>query len=386
MGEKIQVNQAVDPGLATVFVRHPAGTSAPKGAEARFDLSSFPRIEGMLVNLPMEQIADIVTKICGLCPVTHHLAVYQAWEHMRGFRPADIPPRARAVRSLLHYGSVLDTVAPKLIMSYRQAAVTIKKAGKALQRAAGMEGHFPQVATVGGVLHDVTITPELRTILEEALAVAGELPPAEPIPCSGGDLYQSDASGNWDPLGSHVRYADGTHSEIFPVDEFFDRVHERHPGEIVPRPYIDTPSGPTLYRVGPRTHARDGEDPWGIVEALRNSLRILAEIADTDGRLVGTPSQQPTRSGVGLVDGPRGVLAHAYEVDESEVVTAAHVLTPTAQNEPWLAELLTEACAGPESERAPRAEEAIRAADPCMPCASMPPGMMNIEFKEEPCA
>ncbi|PFG28438.1 hypothetical protein [Corynebacterium renale] len=386
MGEKIQLNQAVDPGLATVFISQPTGTTAPQGVEARFDLSSFPRIESMLVDLPMEHIADIVTKICGLCPVTHHLAVYQAWEHMRGFRPADIPPRAQAVRTLLHYGSVLDTVAPKLIMTYRQAAVTIKKAGKALQRAAGMEGHFPHVATVGGVLHDVTVTPELRAIVEEALDVARALPVAEPIPCSGGDLFQSDASGNWDPLGSHVRYADSAHCEVFPVEEFFDRVHERHPGEIVPRPYIDTPTGKALYRVGPRTHAGDGEDPWGIVEALSKSLRILSQIAETDAQLVGTPSQEPTRTGVGLVDGPRGVLAHAYEVDENEVVTAAHVLTPTAQNEPWLAELLTEACSGPDNERTSRAEAAIRAADPCMPCASMPPGMMNIEFKEEPCA
>lgn len=383
MGEKIQLNQAVDPGRAIVFIQPATATT---GQQARFDLSSFPRIESMLVGLTMEQIAEAVTKICGLCPVTHHLAVYQAWEHMRGFQPGDIPPRAQAVRALLHYGSVLDAVAPKLIMTYREAAVTIKKAGRALLQAAGMPGHFPKVATVGGVLHDVTVTPELRPTIETALDTARDLPAAEPFACSGGDLYQCTSTGEWDPLGSHVRFHHGDTTEIFPVAEFFDRVHESHPGEIVPRPYVDTADGPALYRVGPRTHGSPGEDPWGIVEALRASLKILDALGENDRRLVGKPSGQPAHTGLGLVDGPRGLLAHGYEVGDDEVVVAAHVLTPTAQNEPWLAELLTQACSSGEEDRKQRAEEAIRAADPCMPCASMPPGMMNIEFKEEPCA
>jgi NAD-reducing hydrogenase large subunit len=84
--------------------------------------------------------------------------------------------------------------------------------------------------------------------------------------------------------------------------------------------------------------------------------------------------------GVGWVDGSRGLLVHRYRVGAGGVVDDALVLTPTAQNEHWLACLLAWALSaeadGPCLEAA--VEAAIREADPCLPCVSAPVGHMGV--------
>ena len=86
-------------------------------------------------------------------------------------------------------------------------------------------------------------------------------------------------------------------------------------------------------------------------------------------------------TGIGVVDGPRGLLAHEYEVDEAGTVTGCRILTPTAQNEGWLAGMLRASLAAAgdgDADREAWAEAAIRAADPCLPCTSAPEGGMGV--------
>jgi hypothetical protein len=66
-------------------------------------------------------------------------------------------------------------------------------------------------------------------------------------------------------------------------------------------------------------------------------------------------------------------------VDQNDRLIAAQILTPTAQNEPWLAHLLTQAARRTAPERLAAAlEAAIRAGDPCLPCTAAPPGTMGL--------
>jgi NAD-reducing hydrogenase large subunit len=81
------------------------------------------------------------------------------------------------------------------------------------------------------------------------------------------------------------------------------------------------------------------------------------------------------------VDGARGLLVHRYRVDEASRVDQALVLTPTAQNEYWLSRLLVAALTGPAGADELALEEAVREADPCLPCAAAPPGHMGLEIK-----
>lgn len=77
------------------------------------------------------------------------------------------------------------------------------------------------------------------------------------------------------------------------------------------------------------------------------------------------------------------MLVDTWWLGEGGAIEAARILSPTAQNEAWLAELLTTALAehpegGEDARRA--AERAIRTADPCLPCTLAPEGHMPVEI------
>ena len=71
MSTMLRLDQFVDPNEATViYTRDESGTVI----DARFDLSGLPRLDPMLIGRPAADVPDIVKRLCGICPVTHHLA------------------------------------------------------------------------------------------------------------------------------------------------------------------------------------------------------------------------------------------------------------------------------------------------------------------------
>ena len=69
MSEKLFLDAVIDPLAATVIVEG-------EGSErtARFDIAGVPRVDKLLVGKRASEVPTIVTRLCGLCPVTHHLA------------------------------------------------------------------------------------------------------------------------------------------------------------------------------------------------------------------------------------------------------------------------------------------------------------------------
>ena len=63
----------------------------------RLLIGSFRGFEKLLEGRPVEEVPRIVTRICGLCPWSHHLASVKAIERALGI---DVPPRAEALRRL----------------------------------------------------------------------------------------------------------------------------------------------------------------------------------------------------------------------------------------------------------------------------------------------
>jgi NAD-reducing hydrogenase large subunit len=112
------------------------------------------------------------------------------------------------------------------------------------------------------------------------------------------------------------------------------------------------------------------------VEAIGALLESSALVA---GPTATTAAGAPRDEGVGWVDGPRGLLVHRY-VTAGGVASAVTILTPTAQNEPWLAGMLRTAVDASPADAPDRMalEGAIRDADPCLPYCSAPPGTMDL--------
>ncbi|WP_448852830.1 nickel-dependent hydrogenase large subunit [Corynebacterium sp. 335C] len=440
----LDLGQLVDPFEARIVVDRDASGGV---AAARFDLSGLPRLDPVLAGRDVAGVPDTVKMLCGLCPVAHHLAGVRALESADagagerdaagvrdaagarddGASAAPLPAGADAVRRLLHHGSMLDQIAPRLLGLDRDAAVALKKLGKAAMAAAGCPGHFPDVAVPGGVRGpaDAALLEELAETAPAAADRAAELAAraadadgAWEDRWDGWNVVLADAAGGIDPLGDHVLAVRGGDRVLLPLPDFDARVAETRPGDAAPRPVLDLPGhGPVEYRVGPvarsraagladgpaaaqaRTLAESAAAVAGLVVTRRGDL-LGAETPDAAGR--GWDAGAPVR-GVGAVDGPRGLLVHAYDGDGAGRLASCRILTPTAQNEPWLARMLADAVAAVSGDPAsgdaasgdaasggapgrayPGLETAIRAADPCLPVSSAPAGAMGLTVEDAP--
>lgn len=392
----VPVDAIVDPLAVTVTVTD---------GEARFDVSGVPRVDPLLIGRPAPDVPGLVTRLCGLCPVTHHLAGMRALDQLAGIEP---DATARAVRALLHHGSVIDVMGPRLDPAH---ALSWKKFGKLVLAAAGCPGHFPDVAIPGGVraAADAALLAQVRAELPALGAVAdalmestGALDWRPPMTLPG--LTLRDAAGSWDALGTTLiaSFHTGGDNDVTGDNVIGDaaatstRIRETVPGDISPRPEVLLGDGQWhAYRVGPAARHPELSPAAAQVASLRDSLDALAILIELPelvepvalAEAAGAESPTPLSDGVGvgIVDGPRGLLIHEYEVRDS-VLARARILSPTAQNEGWLAQMLTavwaEHRAATQPTLAAAMEDPIRAADPCLPCTSAPRGMMNVSVKE----
>lgn len=415
---RLILDEILDPSEARVVVERDGDGRV---TAARFDLVGLPRVDTLLVGRPVSGVPALVERLCGLCPAAHHLAGVRALESLAG-TPA-IPATADAVRRLLHFGSSLATLAPRSGVLDPQGAAVLRDLGRDAVVAAGSPHHFPVTAVPGGVTSRVS--PEARDGLatridaafDAAVMVARRLlatgAPGEPF--SGADIALCDQDGVPDLLGARLRAvaADGTVLEPGASALGWDTlIAEAFPGRPAPRPYL-VAWGPERgrYRVGPVAQLRIGplrtpvaaglQEEWllarggaGAARAIMavHAVESIAGLVESEvlvgDDLTTSDTGAPERTsragvgagiGVGWVDGPRGLLVHRYAAAADGTLTAATILTPTAQNEPWLAELLRTA-AGAAVDDALDMEDAIREADPCLPCSSAPAGEMGLRI------
>ena len=52
---------------------------------------------------PYREAPLLVQRLCGICPVSHHLAAAKAIDQIIGLDPGDLSPTATKLRRLLHY-------------------------------------------------------------------------------------------------------------------------------------------------------------------------------------------------------------------------------------------------------------------------------------------
>lgn len=408
MTQRWVLDEIVDPFGAKIVVERDAAGAV---SSARFDLAGLPRVDALLSGQQTAEVPDLVEKLCGICPAAHHLAGVRALEALAGLD--DITPTAKAVRRLLHLGSALETHAPRLLASDRDAAIALKRFGKAAMVASGSPGHFPITAIPGGVRAAVTsqARDDLAARVAEVLALTirvaeQELDRPTTLPVfSGADVALVNTDGGPDVLGRRIRAVTAQGATLISgaaASAWDMLVAEELPGTAAPRPFLMALGpGQGRYRVGPVAQLRVGElstpiaaklqTQWLLTNADAAGARAvmcvqaaeeIASLLDNPALVSGETSLpvsdfEPGAVGVGWVDGPRGLLVHRYQAGEDGRLAAAQILTPTAQNEVWLAELLTATAANSTDPLG--MEDAVREADPCLPCSSAPVGGMGLQ-------
>jgi NAD-reducing hydrogenase large subunit len=120
---------------------------------------------------------------------------------------------------------------------------------------------------------------------------------------------------------------------------------------------------------------------------MLHAVEVIAELLNDPVLLSGDLLMQGahTRSGVGVIEAPRGTLIHDYEVGDDDLVTRCNLIVATTHNNQAMNEAVRSVARdylnGHEITEGllNHIEVAIRAYDPCLSCATHALGQMPLE-------
>jgi len=80
-----------------------------KVTQSRFHVVEFRGFERFVQGRPYWEAPVLVQRLCGICPVSHHLAAAKAMDVVVGTGPMGLTPTAEKMRRLMHYGQMLQS-------------------------------------------------------------------------------------------------------------------------------------------------------------------------------------------------------------------------------------------------------------------------------------
>ena len=115
--------------------------------QVRLHIVEFRGFEAFIEGRPYWEIPVTVQRLCGICPVSHHLASAKAMDIAAGYGP--LTPTAEKLRRLLHYGQIVQSHAlhffhlasPDLLLGFESAV--------ARRNIVGVAAAFPDLAKRG---------------------------------------------------------------------------------------------------------------------------------------------------------------------------------------------------------------------------------------------
>ena len=75
----------------------------------RLLIVEFRGFERFIQGRPYWEAPVVVQRLCGICPVSHHLAAAKAMDVIVGVGPEGLSPTAEKMRRLMHYGQILQS-------------------------------------------------------------------------------------------------------------------------------------------------------------------------------------------------------------------------------------------------------------------------------------
>lgn len=150
--------------------------------DTRFHIVEFRGFERFIRGRMYWEVPVIVQRLCGICPVSHHLAAAKAMDMVAGVDR--VTPTAEKLRRLMHYGQVLQSNAlhifhlasPDLLFGFDAPAerrnilavleqfpeigkwaIFIRKFGQEVIKATGGRKIHPTSAIPGGISHNLAV-------------------------------------------------------------------------------------------------------------------------------------------------------------------------------------------------------------------------------------
>ncbi len=391
-------------------------------AEARLQIFEAPRyFEALVAGRTPDEVLDIVSRICGICPVAYQMSAVHAFEDLFG---VEVEPSTRALRRLMYCAEWIEShalhiyllhapdflgypSAVELARDHRQLVadgLRLKQIGNNLLALLGGRAIHPVSVRVGGW----TRAPKraqllaIRPALEEGLRLARatvdvalslKAPEFEREP----RLVALHNPNEYPMNDGRIISNDGLQLAPQAWGEAFHEVQVPWSNALQARgsdgmPYLLGPAARIqLDHVQLHPLAREALDASGALESsLRNPYRsivaraieLVHATADALDIIDGyTPPEQPkvaweARPGTAAwaTEAPRGLLFHRYEVGEDGKIAAATIVPPTSQNqaaiEADIAAFAPRVLDQPMDVATHSLEQLIRSYDPCISCAT----------------
>jgi sulfhydrogenase subunit alpha len=405
-----------------------------KGAVEKvlWNVTEAPRLfEAFVRGKPYHQVAQITSRICGICSIGHTLASLKATEAAMGI---EISEQSQKMRRLAIHGENLQShilhvgylTAPDL---FRVGSVipligTNPNEVKAIIGMHKVANEFSDLIC-GRTTHPINLVPggiwktpselklkDIRRKLSEIVLTCDAV--AEVVLANAGALPNFTRETEYIGLVDDREYAlyDGrigsTDGGTYPVSDYAKVVNEF----VVPQSTAKyTKHKRDSYMVGAlarfnlsatllRPHAKHWASKFGLkpinynpfmnnvaqlvefVHSVEDSMAIIDELLGKGLKNEGRPMVQvKAGTGAGAVEVPRGVLFHEYTYDGKGTCIKANCVIPTNQNhnniqkdfEAFAPTLLDK----PEREIELNLEMLVRAYDPCISCSTH---YLNVKF------
>jgi sulfhydrogenase subunit alpha len=383
--------------------------------------------EAMVRGHSYQDIQTIVSRICGICSITHSLAATKAVESALGLKVSE---QADKLRILMHYSEQLQShtlhvgylAAPDffgtpsvvpLVARATDAVKTIVKAHRIANNwsdlIAGRTTH-PVTLIPGGLTKTPTekqlrelqqilkdAVPDLRKIAEIVLSVAANVPKFE-RPTEYVSLKQTAPP-------TYTFYHGGITSNdnkgaVVPIEKWHDVANEfvvEQSTSKWAKWHRDSYAVGALARFNNNAEllspmAKDAAKTFGLQKGCSNpymntvaqliecfhvvetSIQIIDELLTKGLKTEKVTSSPRAGKGSGCVEAPRGILFHDYEFDKNGKCVAADICIPTGQNHANIQKdfekLLPEMLDQPEKDIRLKLEMLVRAYDPCISCST----------------
>ncbi len=376
--------------------------------------------EAFLRGRGHDEVADIVARICGICPIAYQMGAVHAIEDAFG---AKVDGQLRALRRLIYCGEWIESHGLHVVMLHApdflgfpdgiamardhgamvKNGLAIKKAGNEIMQLLGGREIHPVSVRAGG-FHRVPTRKELAELAEKlkrardlavglarwvatfpfpdfeqdyefvALRHPHEYPFNEGRLVSSHDIDIDIADYDNEFEERHVAHSTALHSVlkrrgaylVGPLARYalnFDRL----PASIQALAR-ETGMGPVCKNPFRSIVVRAIE----IVYAFEEALRIIDEYEPPAEPFV----KLEPRAGVGFgcTEAPRGICWHRYEFEADGSIKTARIVPPTSQNQPSieadLKDVATSILDQPDDFIRHRCEQSIRNYDPCISCST----------------
>jgi len=405
-----------------------------KVEKVQWQVPEAPRFfEAMVRGRSYEDIQTIVSRICGICSITHSLASTKAVENALGL---EVSEQADKVRVLMHYSEQLQShvlhvgylAAPDFFgaPSVVPLVAKAKDVVLAVIRLHRLANEWSDLIA-GRTTHPVTLIPggltktptekqfrelqeklknsmaDLTAVAEAVLSVAGNIP----------DFTRKTeyVSLKQDTPPTYTFY----HGDI--TSDQYDGTVKINDWKTVANEYVNDQSTAKWtkwhmdsYAVGALARFNNNAellcDPakgvaklFGLekgncnpfmntvaqivesVHVVQESIKLIDELLTKGLKTETVKSSPKAGKASGCVEAPRGILFHEYEFDKNGNCVAADICIPTNQNhaniqkdfEKFVPEIIDE---GEDAVRL-KLEMLVRSYDPCISCSTH---MLDVQF------